>query len=232
MLKVAYNSALFLASILAYPFFYFRKNEKSKLFHRYGNWGIRAENIIWIHAASVGEVSALFPLISLLRKKFAHNKILITTLTINGLDKAKEISDYAFLYPFDSEYWLRRAFRGISFKMLIICETEIWPNMINLAHARKVPIYAVNARISEYSFPRYKKLKFFLRGYLKKYTKIMVINEVSKARFIELGAPAEKVSLCGYSKYDVSRREDAAHEQSIKQKIFTTDLPLSVLILS
>ena len=223
MFNLIYQICTFLISIALFPLFFFSRKGKVNLPQRYGQWSVEIEDCVWIHAASFGEVNALTPIIAKMRERSPGQKILVTTMTANGLAKASEIADYQFLAPFDNVIWIQRALDKVKFKKLIISETEIWPAMISYALNRNVPVFQINARISDYTVGTYKKLKFFLAPLLNKFAKIVVINQESKDRFHQIGVKENLLQVGGYSKYDLKAAIESPAQADDLHKLFFSD---------
>jgi len=146
------------------------------------------KNAIWIHAASLGEINAIKPFIKQIQKKWPDEKIIISTNTVTGQTAAANISEQisTFYLPFDTYPIMRRTLRQLQPKLIIIAETELWPNLFYLTQKRQIPLEIINARISEQSYKIYGKTRFFW----KKLVGSIVVNAKSEAdaeRFLQLG---------------------------------------------
>ena len=120
---------------------------------------------IWIHAVSVGEVLAAQPLVQRLKTQFPGHAVFVSTTTETGQRLARErlrCADAIFYFPLDWAVPVRRSLRAIRPSLVVIMETEIWPNFLREAHRRNVPVVFVNARISEKSFARFQRWKFLV----------------------------------------------------------------------
>lgn len=160
---------------------------------------------VWIHASSVGEINAISYFVNLFIEK--HIPVFITTFTHSGLERARMLwGDNAQVsrFPMDKKSEIRRLVEIVNPKILIIAETELWPNLI--LETKGVPKFLVNARLSNKSFPKYRKIKGFFSKILKKFDWILAQSEVDRQRFIELGAPPERVKVLGSLKYDAVKR--------------------------
>jgi len=160
---------------------------------------------IWIHAASVGEISAIIPFIRKLRETYPQAWIGVSTMTQSGLTFARENlpeADRHFLAPFDLFWTARRAVRQIRPTLLITAETEIWPNLIRYARQSGSRILMINGRISKRSVSSYQKFRGFLGKVLSNYDKLSVILPDDAERLISIGAPAERIQINGNIKYD------------------------------
>lgn len=163
---------------------------------------------IWIHAVSLGEVIAVTPLIEALLSQ--KKRLLMTTTTPTG---AQQVSTrfgdrvvHRYL-PFDFSSSMNRFFQRNHFKLGLIMETEIWPNMIHQAACHSIPLLLINARLSQNSFRHYYPLRWFFRTYLEKFTKIYAQAEDDAKRFVMLGAPKEKVVMFGNVKFDLQCKQ-------------------------
>ena len=164
---------------------------------------------IWIHAVSVGEVLAIVPLVKRLSEEF---DVVVSTITETGRDvalkKLKGIPVKVVFLPIDCPFAVRRAISAIKPSMLLIAETEIWPNLIMEA-AKRVPVGLINARLSEKSYKRYKKLSFFFASVLNALSFIGVQEETYAKRFESIGVKPEKLYLTGNVKFDLEIKEES-----------------------
>jgi len=167
---------------------------------------IGKEELIWAHAASVGEVIAMGNLIKALKKECPDDNYVISTLTSTGQATARRIvpDARAFIYfPLDFSCVVGRVLDTIKPKLLIITETELWPNFIREAKKRMIPIIVANGRISTNSFGRYKKVKFLMKRVLENIDVFLMQSHVDAARIIALGANPLTVTVTGNLKFDV-----------------------------
>ncbi len=144
------------------------------------------EKCVWIHAASVGEVNAVKTLVNQLLQTYSHIDFFMTTMTKTGLEAAKKISPKlaVSLFPIDVSFIQRRLFKTINPELIILTETEFWPNMLHVAKKRKIPVVMVNARISDKSFPKYRNLRFFWKPVWKAIKAVNAQSEKDARRFI------------------------------------------------
>ena len=192
--------------LLPYEFFKRKPSIRSKwLKEKFGIIKLNNnKNYIWIHAVSVGEVNAVIPLIKLIQKNLPQYEIILSTITDTGQAVAnKHFKDVLITYlPFDISFFIKRAMSSIS--LLLIMETELWPNLLKTVGNLSVPIVMINGRISERSFKGYKKIKPFIKKLLTYYTYLCVQNNVYADRLYELGAEKDKVVVMGNLKFDLS----------------------------
>lgn len=163
------------------------------------------KNIIVVHCVSVGETLSAIPFIKKISQIFDKN-VLVTTTTKTGwqiandrlLDSVKKIE----FFPLDFPFAVLKFFSKYSPECIIITETELWPNVIFFAKLKKMPVFIINGRISDRSFPGYRKFKWFFKTFLD-YPFFLMQSETDKERVIEMGAHKEKVIVTGNIKYDV-----------------------------
>ena len=166
---------------------------------------------IWIHAVSVGEVLAAQPIVTELKQQYAERPVFVSTTTETGQRLARERLKSAsgvFYFPLDSSGAVRRALRGIRPAVVIVMETEIWPNFLREAYEAGVPVVFANARISKRSFARYRRWKFLLEDFFTEalhYASLFLAQtQEDAARLTEMGAPDERIFVTGNLKYDAS----------------------------
>ena len=164
---------------------------------------ISQRKVIWIHAVSVGEVVAISTLIKILAQEY---DILLSTITDTGQkvasQKFKKFPIKIIYLPFDFPFAIKRILKAFNPSVLIIVETEIWPNLI-LTASKSIPVFLINARLSKKSFERYKKIKFFIKPLLRCFSFIAVQDEKYKERFKVLGASEDKIIVTGNTKFDI-----------------------------
>jgi 3-deoxy-D-manno-octulosonic-acid transferase len=164
------------------------------------------QRIIWVHAVSVVEMKAAGILAPLLRKAFPSHTIVFSTVTHTGNKVAKTIAtekEGVFYLPFDISFITDKVVRAVKPEIFISMETEFWPNLVDSLYKSGARLILANGRISNRSYPRYKKGKFFISRLLKKFSLILMQSDQDAARIIALGAPKEKVSVTGNLKFDI-----------------------------
>ena len=161
---------------------------------------------LWLHAVSVGEVLSSAPLLAAIRRDHPEWRVVVSTTTRTGRDMAEaRLAGAAgvFYFPLDFAWILRRVLRHLRPSVLVIVETEIWPNLVRLCRAEGVGVLLVNARISERSYPRYRRLGRLLGVVLRQFDRLCAQSETTAERLRILGAPADRVVVTGSLKYDV-----------------------------
>ncbi|MGI6524450.1 MAG: 3-deoxy-D-manno-octulosonic acid transferase [Bdellovibrionota bacterium] len=205
---------------------------RRRLSERFGCWSLQSDEVLWFHGASVGEVLGLLPIIAACKEAFPNLKTLLTVTSPTGLDIATGKTDYQRLLPFDNVLWIRQALKGIKIKAFVFGETEIWPALFRYLAHKDVPLLLVNGRLSE-SSERFWRKPFFrevLRQCLSRLTKLFVINEKYRERFIACGASAEIVLVNGNAKYDTTPSvPDRESAKELKRSFFVADKPVLVL---
>ncbi len=159
---------------------------------------------IWIHAASVGELAGVPPLVERIHEQDPEREIVLSTLTRTGQSIAQNMEGVAgaFYMPLDAPRVIRRAMQAVDAKSLILMETEIWPGFIREAYRRGMKTALVNGRISGGSFRYYRLFRGFLADVLEAVDFFGVQSERDRERFAHLGAPPERIRILGSSKYD------------------------------
>ena len=168
---------------------------------------------IWIHAVSVGEVLSGLTLARQLKAAYPERPLIVSTTTITGQTLARErlpFADAIIYFPLDWSFCVKRAFEAVRPSLVLVLETEIWPNFMREAGCRKVPVLFVSGRISDRSFARYEKFLgtfgFFLRPFLKDAlshaSAFLMQSDKDAERIRALGAPSDRVIVSGNLKYD------------------------------
>ena len=162
--------------------------------------------VIWVHAVSVGEVKAIERLVERLRQQFPQRRIVVSTATPTGQELARrrsDIIDHTFYFPIDLPFCIRSTVDRIDPSMIIIAETEIWPNFLRICRGRNIPVVMINGRISDKSFARYRLVRRWLRRVFEDYTMMGMQSEMDRKRIEAIGADPQKVTVFGNLKYDV-----------------------------
>ncbi len=166
---------------------------------------INKKNTIWIHAVSVGEVISAEAFIKKLNALYPDFNIILSTVTDTGQKVAKErLSNIAqIIYvPFDLSFCVKKTIDYFKPSLMIIMETELWPNIIRECKKKLIPVILINGRISEKSFKGYKRLGFFMHDILKNIDKFCMQNELYAERIKKLGAMPAKICVTGNFKFD------------------------------
>lgn len=179
---------------------------RKRINERFGFYPCKFEKSIWVHAVSVGETLAAIPLIKSLKEKYPNIPVIVTTMTPTGAQRIQTAfgDKITHLYiPYDFSGAVKRFLNNINPIIAIIMETELWPNLLYFTTVKKIPICLVNARLSEKSAKSYAKIPEITRQMLNQITIIAAHGVLDAQRFIELGAPAERVFVTGNIKFDI-----------------------------
>ena len=185
---------------------------------------VKNQHAIWFHCVSVGETNAAQPLIEHYLK--AGHAVLVTNTTKTGQARAKSLflkAPYQGLFqavylPADQRYLVADFYQKYQPKLLILVETELWPNLIDQAQQFKVPCILVNARLSEKSAKGYAKVPSLTRPMLQKLDQLLAQDIATQQRFIDLGMPQDKTQVLGSIKFDISAPEQFIHKaQQLQQ---------------
>ena len=174
------------------------------------------ESRIWIHAVSVGEVQVAGQLMRAMRERNPDIRFVFSTTSSTGWKTAeREVTpaDVLIYNPLDFGGCVKRALNAVNPRAVILTETEIWPNFIRALKKRGVPIYLVNARISDRSAPRYKALRWFFGEVFRCFTKIYAQSDLDAKRLTDAGADPASVQVTGSFKFDVAHRNEAKERE-------------------
>lgn len=196
---------------------------KKRIFQGFRNLK-NGKDYIWIHCSSVGEINLSD---SLIKKMLLERKeeILITMFTDTGYATAKkkyktENRINICYFPIDDYFLIRKILSKINVKLLVIVETEIWPNLIKL-NSKKGKVILVNGRISDRSYKKYLKLRFITKALLTgRIDKFYMQTEIDADRIKKIGATPSKVSVVGNLKFDIELEDYSKKEkEELKNKI-------------
>jgi 3-deoxy-D-manno-octulosonic-acid transferase len=182
------------------------------------------EPVIWVHAVSVGEVLAVAGLVEELRQRFPQDRILVSTTTDTGQALARKRfgERNVFYFPMDFGFAIRPYLRALGPRMVVIAETEFWPNFMRLAHASGARIAVVNARISDRSWPNYRRFRGLLRRLLANVDMFLAQTPEDAARLQDIGARPERVRVAGNLKFDIPAPEPPMIVESLRRALATT----------
>jgi 3-deoxy-D-manno-octulosonic-acid transferase len=213
-MHLLYNIVLFLASpfIIAYHLYRSLSRGRSPAFaERFGSVArerlamLGGDRPILVHAVSVGETIAVKPLLQRLKARFPERRIVLSSGTETGRSIARTIpeADLSVYLPFDFRFAARRFLRRLRPCIVVVVETEIWPNLLRVARGMGIPALLVNGRISDRSFGRYLKLKRFFRPVLGDLTSLCMQSDEDARRIVAIGAEPDRVVVAGNIKYDI-----------------------------
>jgi 3-deoxy-D-manno-octulosonic-acid transferase len=166
----------------------------------------RQRPLIWLHCVSVGETQAARPLVDRLKREFPDHALVVSTITRTGQNLAHDVfgrlTDGVFYFPFDWRWSVRRALRTINPSVVLLMETELWPNFLRECKKREVPVALVNGRISRQSYRRYAWIKFFLRRVFESVSMAVMQSETDARRLQDLGMRTDRIRTAGNLKFD------------------------------
>jgi 3-deoxy-D-manno-octulosonic-acid transferase len=207
-----YSVATLIALVALAPYFLYQALRHNKyvgsLGQRLGylpvSFNLDAEESIWVHAVSVGEVLAARPIVVGLKARYPSLRVFLSTTTMSGQKLARSVSDAdaVFYFPFDFTFIVRKTLNLVKPRLFVMVETEIWPNLLRECRRRNVRTALVNGRISPRSFPRYRMIRPFMRRVLGDIDRFCVQSDESARRLGKLGADASRVTVTGSLKFD------------------------------
>jgi len=220
-----YSMLMGLAALALSPYWVFQGFRNGKYFSNLGQrlgfsfptlqtLDPHRKGVIWIHAVSVGEALSGMTLARRLKERHPDRSLIVSTTTITGQQLAREkmpFADAVMYFPLDWAFCVRRALAAVKPAIVVVLETEIWPNFLRETQRRGVPVIFVSGRISDRSFERYqrylKRVGFFLRPFLESVlghaSAFLMQSEKDAERIRFLGAPPKRVSVGGNLKYDM-----------------------------
>lgn len=181
------------------------------LSERFGYTRSREASSIWIHAVSVGETIAAEPFVRLIQEKHPDWPILMTSTTPTGADQVRRLFGDSVSHhyaPYDLPGVIERFLDRIKPRALVIMETELWPNWVEVLSKRQIPVLVANARLSEKSAAGYARLGSMAENMMSSLTAVAAQYEADARRFVELGVPEESVKVLGNIKADIQIRDD------------------------
>jgi 3-deoxy-D-manno-octulosonic-acid transferase len=221
MILLFYNLALLAALVLGAPWWLFRmittRKYREGLPERLGR--VRAgvidqagqRPILWVHAVSVGEVLAVSRLVQTLDAALPKYFIAVSTTTRTGQALARERfgAHRVFYCPLDLPWAVRAYLNALQPRLLVLAETEFWPNLLSGCYSRGIPVAVVNARISDRSWPRYRRLRGLWLPFLSRLSRLLAQSQTDAERLKAIGCQPERVTVAGNLKFDVRAAEEA-----------------------
>jgi len=224
---LVYSALLGVVLVLGLPYWLFRTLRHSKrhigLAERLGKVpdGLarhRSRPAIWVHAVSVGELIAVSDLITALTRRFPGYRLVVSTTTAAGqtLARSRFGRNSVFYFPLDFKFAIRPYLQILRPELIVIAETEFWPNFMRLAHQSGARIAIVNARISDRSYPGYRRFRRFWTRVLQPIDIFLTQTEEDRRRLANIGAPVERIEVSGNLKFDVSLPPPTAIVSSLR----------------
>lgn len=190
---------------------------------------VAGRKVVWLHAVSVGEVMAASELVRELRARLPEWVIAVSTTTETGQRLARErfAEVPVFYMPLDFMLVIRHYLSVLHPRLIILMESELWPNLMDVCARQGIPVAVVNARVSDRSLPRYLKLRRLWRPLLERVSLFLAQSEENARRLVSIGAPAARVRVSGNLKYDVK----ATAGESAMTKLLAERLPSRAKVL-
>jgi 3-deoxy-D-manno-octulosonic-acid transferase len=181
----------------------------------------QAGRVIWVHAVSVGEVAAVSGLVEQMGRSFPGHRVLVSTTTDTGQELARKRfgAENVFYFPMDLAFAIRPYLSALRPELVVLAETEFWPNFLRLAHAGGARIAVVNARISDRSWPRYRRFRWALRRMLVHVDLFLAQTSEDRSRLQSIGADADRVQVTGNLKFDVTLPTPPPIVESLRQSL-------------
>ena len=182
-----------------------------------------AEQTIWVHAVSVGEVLAMSHIIERLQRELPRWRIVVSTTTDTGQKLARQRfgEENVFYLPLDLPFAVRPYFRAVRPTLLVLAESEFWPNLLRSAQLAGAKVAVVNARISDRSLPGYFRFRRLLRPMMQNIDLFLAQSDEDACRLMQIGAPPERVQVSGNLKFEVKKPEKshivAVFEEAVRR---------------
>ncbi|EEF62845.1 3-deoxy-D-manno-octulosonic acid transferase [Pedosphaera parvula] len=216
-MRSLYNILFLIFFVLSSPYYFLRMSRRGNwqkgFAQRFGNYDVKLKqsitnrHIIWLHAVSVGEMNVCMQLIRALEPRLPNVKFVVSTTTTTAMSELqKKLPPHIgkIYYPVDRRKFVARALGTIRPDAIILVEAEIWPNFIWRARSMGIPLFLVNARLSDRSFPRYKKFKILFKQLFGAFTGVGAQNETDAGRLGEVGCRREAIHVVGNLKFDAA----------------------------
>ena len=236
---LAYSLLLTLGLIVLIPRFLFQALVHGKYLpgirQRFGSLPqLAPSNVptVWLHCVSVGETQAARPLVRELRKNYPAHRLVVSTVTVTGQTLARDVfkvdAAQIIYFPFDWSWCVERALRAIRPDVVLMMETELWPNFLRRCRMKGIPVGLVNGRISKKSFRGYRSIKFFVSRVLANIRVAVMQTESDAQRIGALGLGKSKIVVGGNLKFDASpsTSSDTLTQQIRQSFSFNAEVPL------
>lgn len=179
------------------------------------------KRVIWVHAVSVGEVVASAGVVDALRQRLPGRRVVVSTTTDTGQKLAIRRFGEAdvFYFPLDFAFAVRPYLAALKPEMVVVAETEFWPNFLRLAKQAGARVAVINSRVSDRSLPGYRRFRFWLPEVLDNIDIFLTQTEEDRRRLVEIGAEEQRVSVTGNLKFDVAPPPPPAIVSSLRESI-------------
>ncbi len=233
-----FNLLYLIALVLLSPYLVLRSFRTGRYRANLGDklWGTKislpksSQKRVWLHGVSVGEIHLLRILVNALRKELPDVQLVISSTTDTGLAEAKKIfADLTVIvFPFDFSWAVRNTFNSIQPDLIVLAESELWPNFLRIAAQKKIPVLVANGRMSPRSAKRYQKIARLARVALFQHVTRFAMQSSTYANgLISLGIPSSKVGITGNIKYDgVALDKGNPKTQTLRNELGLNENPL------
>jgi 3-deoxy-D-manno-octulosonic-acid transferase len=216
--RTLYNILFLVFFTLASPYYFWRLRRRGDWMRDFGQrfaiydpsikQALTNRDIIWLHAVSVGEVNLCTQIIRALEPRAPNLKIVVSCTTTTGMaELRRRLPAYItkIYYPVDRRKFVRRALATLNPQAIVLVEAEIWPNFLWRAHDLRIPLFLANARLSDRSYPRYKRFGWLFRPLFAAFAGVGCQNEADAQRLRDVGCRPENVQVLGNLKFDAAR---------------------------
>ena len=195
---------------------------------------IAGRPIIWVHAASVGEIVAASPIVKDIQREFPQVAVVVSVVTNVGYGMAERIlhdAEGIIFFPLDRPFFVRRALHLFNPLAILLVETELWPNFLRIAKKEQIPVMMVNGRISGRSHKRYMRIQSFVKGMLGSIDRFCMQSNIAAEYITDLGAHPSQVTVTGNTKYDQTYATvtEAEKEELLSEFGFSGHFPIIVV---
>ncbi|MEI7534782.1 MAG: 3-deoxy-D-manno-octulosonic acid transferase [Verrucomicrobiae bacterium] len=217
-MRIVYNILFLIFFALSSPYYFWRMRRRGGWRQNFGQrfasydpslkQALTNRHVIWLHAVSVGEVNLCTQLINALEPRIPNVKIVVSCTTTTGMAELKRrlpTRVSKIYYPVDRSKYVRRALATIDPEAVILVEAEIWPNFLWRAASLKIPVFLANARLSDRSYPRYKKFAFLFRPLFRSFAGVGCQSELDAERLRAVGCQPGSVQVVGNLKFDAAK---------------------------
>jgi 3-deoxy-D-manno-octulosonic-acid transferase len=242
-MRFLYNILFLIFFVVTAPYYFFkmwrRGNWETGFRQRFGHHdhkikqALTNRHVLWMHAVSVGEMNICVQVSRALALRMPNLKIVVSTTTTTGMGELQarlpaQVSK--IYYPIDRRKWVARAMSVVHPNAIVLIESEIWPNFIWRARSLRTPVFLINARLSDRSYPRYKRLGFLFRDIFASFAAVGAQNEEDAAKLRELGCRPEAVHVVGNLKFDAVNL-DAHRALDVPVLLARAGIPLDAPLL-
>lgn len=198
---------------------------RRRMLERFGFVGFQRTDqpLVWVHAVSVGETIAAAPVVNYLLDR-GNLQVLVTTTTPTGSERVTSLFGERVLHsymPYDVPGFIRRFLKSARPSLVLIMETELWPNTVRACHRRQIPIILLNARLSEKSARGYSLMPGLTQEILEELSLVAVQTQEDAQRFLELGLPAQNCEVTGSIKFDLTLDKKITAEAALAKRAWS-----------